>query len=69
MKMVFNSHRRRSFNHIPEVAGSMESEWAMFRAAIAEAAAQSCGSKVTAASHGGNSGRLAYLNPLVPSLD
>uniref|UniRef100_A0A3Q4BX01 Phosphoinositide phospholipase C n=1 Tax=Mola mola TaxID=94237 RepID=A0A3Q4BX01_MOLML len=25
--MVFNSHLRRSFNHIPEVLGSMESDW------------------------------------------
>ena len=25
-KMVFNSHIQRSFNHIPEVLGSMESE-------------------------------------------
>ena len=53
-KMVFNSHLRRSFDHIPEVAGSMESEWAMFRAAIAEAATHSCGTKVTGASRGGN---------------
>ena len=52
--MVFNSHLWRSFNHIPEVTGNMESEWAMFRAAIAEAAAKSCDSKVTCASHGGN---------------
>ena len=46
VNMVFNSHLQRSFNHLPEVTGNMESEWAMFCAAIAEAAAQSCGSKV-----------------------
>ena len=34
MKMVFNSHLRRSFNHISEVVGSVKSEWAMFHAAI-----------------------------------
>ena len=30
---------RRIFSQIPEVAGSMESEWAMFRSAIIEVAA------------------------------
>ena len=55
MKTVFHSHLQRSFNHIPDVTGNMEFEWAMFRAAIAEAAAQIFGSKVTCASRGGNS--------------
>ena len=32
----------------------MESEWAMFRTAIVEAAARSCGSKVAGAKHSGN---------------
>ena len=54
VKMVFNSHLRRSFNHIPEAAGNMESEWAMFCAAFAEAAARSCVSMVTGASQGTN---------------
>ena len=55
VKMVLNSHLWRNVNHTMEVAGSLESEWAMFCATIVEAAAQSCGSKVTGASHGGNS--------------
>ena len=41
VKMVFNSHLRRSFNHIPEVVGSMESEWDMFCAGVVKAAARS----------------------------
>ena len=36
VKMVFNSYLQMSFNHIPEVAGNMASEWAMFHAPIAE---------------------------------
>ena len=39
VKMVYNSHLQRSFNHIPDVVRSMESEWAMFRAAIVKGAA------------------------------
>ena len=39
VKMVFKSHLWRGFNHISYVAGSLESEWAMFRVAIVEAAA------------------------------
>ena len=42
--MVFNSLLRRSFNHILEVVGSMESEWAMFCTAIVEVV-QSCVAK------------------------
>ena len=41
---------QRSFNHILEITGSMESEWAMFYTATVEEAAQSCSSKVTVAS-------------------
>ena len=39
VKMVFNSYLGRSFNHIPEVVGNKESEWAVFHTAIPEAAA------------------------------
>ena len=39
VKMVFNSHLQRSFNHILEVVGNMDSESAMFCAAIVEVAA------------------------------
>ena len=38
-----NSHLRQSFSHVPGVVGHTESEWAMFRASIVEAADQSCG--------------------------
>ena len=54
MKMIFNSHLWRSFNHILEVVGSMESEWAMFYMAIIEAVDRSFGSKIAGASCGGN---------------
>ena len=54
VKMVYNSHLWKSFNHILDVVGSMESEWAVFRAAIVEAVARSCGSKVAGASRGSN---------------
>ncbi|KAI3376018.1 hypothetical protein L3Q82_016547, partial [Scortum barcoo] len=37
-QMVFNSHLLQSFDCILRVAGDMESEWALFHAAIAEAA-------------------------------
>ena len=53
-----------AINYIPELAGNMESEWAVFHAAIAEAAAQSCGSKVTGASRGGNP-RICWWTPKV----
>ena len=53
VKMVYNSHLWKSFNHILDVVGSMESEWAVFRAAIVEAVARSCGSKVAGAIRGG----------------
>ena len=51
------------FNHILEVAGNMESEQAMFRAAIVEAADRSCGSKVTGAGCGSNP-RTHWWDPL-----
>lgn len=38
-----NTHLWESFDHISGVAGDMECEWAMFCAAIAEAALQSHG--------------------------
>ena len=44
----------RGLNHIPEIVRSMESEWAMFHTAIAEAAARSTGSQVASVSLVGN---------------
>ncbi|TWW52999.1 R2DM Retrovirus-related Pol polyprotein from type II retrotransposable element, partial [Takifugu flavidus] len=43
-----------SFDHVPGEAGDIESEWAMFRASIAEAADRCCGRKVVGACRGGN---------------
>ena len=37
VKLVFDSHLRQSFDHVPVVVGNMESEWALFRTAIVEA--------------------------------
>ncbi|KAI3368218.1 hypothetical protein L3Q82_007945 [Scortum barcoo] len=54
VQMVFNSQLRQSFDCIPKEAGDMESEWALFHAAIVEAAAMSCGRKAAGASGGGN---------------
>ena len=54
VKMVSNSNLRQSFNHIPEVVGSMESEWAIFYTAIVEVAARNFSNKVTGASCGSN---------------
>ena len=54
VRKVFNSHLRKNFSCIPGEVGDMESEWAMFRASIAEAAARSCGQKAVGACHGGN---------------
>ena len=42
----------------------MESEWAMFRASIAEAAARSCGQKAVGACRGGNQ-RTRWWTPAV----
>lgn len=52
--LPYLSDLRDSFDHISGVAADMESEWVMFRAAIAEDAVQSCDCKVTGASHDGN---------------
>ena len=54
VRRIFNSHLRLSFGHIPREAGDIESEWAVFRAAVAEAADQSCGRKVVGACRGSN---------------
>uniref|UniRef100_A0A672IJF5 Formin homology 2 domain containing 1 n=1 Tax=Salarias fasciatus TaxID=181472 RepID=A0A672IJF5_SALFA len=51
---VFNSHLRESFSHVPREAGDIESEWTMFSTSIVEAAARSCGRKVSGACRGGN---------------
>ena len=51
---IFNSHLRRSFSGIPVEVGSIEPEWLVFKASIAEAAAVSCGFKGLGASRGGN---------------
>ena len=61
---VFNSHLRRNFSCIPGEVGDMESEWAMFRASIAEAAARSCGQKAVGACRGGNQ-RTRWWTPAV----
>lgn len=52
--MVFHSNLRQSFDHNPEVAGYVESEWPMFRAAIAETGCWTCSGKVAHASCEGN---------------
>uniref|UniRef100_A0A3B3QCK7 Endonuclease/exonuclease/phosphatase domain-containing protein n=1 Tax=Paramormyrops kingsleyae TaxID=1676925 RepID=A0A3B3QCK7_9TELE len=39
----FNPYLRQNFSHVPGEAGDIESEWAMFRASIVEAADRSCG--------------------------
>ena len=51
---VFNSHLWKNFSCIPGEVGDMESEWAMFRASIAEMAFRSCGQKAVGAFYGGN---------------
>ena len=51
---VFNSHLRESFSQIPREVGDMESEWTMFSSSIVDAAARSCGRKVSGACRGGN---------------
>ncbi len=52
--MAFNSHLQRSFSGIPVEVGGIELEWLMFKASIAEPAAEGCGLKVIGASSGGN---------------
>ncbi|XP_023284603.1 receptor-type tyrosine-protein phosphatase F-like [Seriola lalandi dorsalis] len=54
VKMIFNAHLRQSYDRVPRVVGDIESEWALFRSAIVEAAVASCGRKVAGASRGGN---------------
>ncbi|KAK7925178.1 hypothetical protein WMY93_007488 [Mugilogobius chulae] len=51
---VFNSHLRESFSQLPGETGDIESEWTMFSASIVNAAAHSCGHKVSGACPGGN---------------
>uniref|UniRef100_A0AAV2JL93 ribonuclease H n=1 Tax=Knipowitschia caucasica TaxID=637954 RepID=A0AAV2JL93_KNICA len=54
VRRTFNSHLRESFSQVPAEEGDMESEWTMFSASIADAAARSCGRKVSGAGPGGN---------------
>jgi len=54
VRRSFNSHLRESFDHVSGEAGDIESEWAMFRASIVEAADRSCGRKAVGACRGGN---------------
>ncbi|TWW80073.1 hypothetical protein D4764_10G0011030, partial [Takifugu flavidus] len=54
VRLVFNSHLRQSFDRVPRAVGDIESEWAMFRSAIVEAAVASCGCKAAGAGRGGN---------------
>ncbi|MDF4345943.1 hypothetical protein P3386_24195, partial [Vibrio parahaemolyticus] len=41
VQMIFNSHLRESFDRVPRAEGDIESEWALFRSAIVEAAVAS----------------------------
>ncbi|MDG2555341.1 reverse transcriptase domain-containing protein [Vibrio parahaemolyticus] len=52
VQMIFNSHLRESFDRVPRAEGDIESEWALFRSAIVEAAVVSCGRKAAGASRG-----------------
>ncbi|GAA6085164.1 receptor-type tyrosine-protein phosphatase F-like, partial [Tachysurus ichikawai] len=54
VREIFNSHLRQSFNQIPREVGDIESEWTMFSTSIVDAAARSCGRKVSGACRGGN---------------
>ena len=54
VQTIFNSHLQQNFSRVPGVEGDIESEWALFRHAIVEAAAASCGRRVAGASRGGN---------------
>ncbi|TWW57277.1 hypothetical protein D4764_08G0012640 [Takifugu flavidus] len=54
VRLVFNSHLRQSFDRVPRAVGDIESEWAMFRSAIVEAAVASCGCKAAGAGRDGN---------------
>lgn len=50
----YKPHLWQSFSGIPGEVGDIESEWSRFKASIAEAAYESCGLRVIAASRGGN---------------
>ncbi|GAA6106566.1 receptor-type tyrosine-protein phosphatase F-like, partial [Tachysurus ichikawai] len=54
VREIFNSHLQQSFNQIPREVGDIESEWTMFSTSIVNAAARSCGRKVSGACCGGN---------------
>ncbi|GAA6083977.1 receptor-type tyrosine-protein phosphatase F-like, partial [Tachysurus ichikawai] len=54
VREIFNSNLRQSFNQIPREVGDIESEWTMFSTSIVNAAARSCGDKVSGACRGGN---------------
>ncbi|XP_054621698.1 uncharacterized protein vopp1b isoform X1 [Dunckerocampus dactyliophorus] len=64
VRRSFNSHLRESFDHVPREVADIESEWAMFRASIVEAADRSCGRKVVGACRGGNP-RTRWWTPVV----
>ncbi len=54
IREIFNCHLRQSFDRIPRESGDIESEWTMFSTSIVDAAALSCGHKVSGACHGSN---------------
>ncbi|XP_055362025.1 uncharacterized protein LOC129603656 [Betta splendens] len=54
VRRTFNSHLRESFDQIPREVGDIESEWTMFSVSIVNAAARSCGRRVSGACRGGN---------------
>ncbi|GAA6099377.1 receptor-type tyrosine-protein phosphatase F-like, partial [Tachysurus ichikawai] len=54
VREIFNSSLRQSFNQIPREVGDIESEWTMFSTSIVNAAARSCGRKVSGACRGSN---------------
>uniref|UniRef100_A0AAV2LWB4 Endonuclease/exonuclease/phosphatase domain-containing protein n=1 Tax=Knipowitschia caucasica TaxID=637954 RepID=A0AAV2LWB4_KNICA len=64
VRRTFNSHLRESFSQVPAEEGDMESEWTMFSASIADAAARNCGRKVSGAGPGGNP-RTRWWTPAV----
>ncbi|CAG5929455.1 unnamed protein product [Menidia menidia] len=64
VRRSFNSHLRESFEHVPGEAGDIESEWAVFRASINDAASQSCGRRAVGACRGGNP-RTRWWTPAV----
>uniref|UniRef100_A0AAV2J4J5 Endonuclease/exonuclease/phosphatase domain-containing protein n=1 Tax=Knipowitschia caucasica TaxID=637954 RepID=A0AAV2J4J5_KNICA len=66
VRQTFNSHLRESFSQVPVEEGDMESEWTMFSASIADAAARSCGRKVSGAGPGGNP-RTRWWTPALSS--